>query len=518
MTKKEIKKQKKLLHERNFTKYGLDLNISVSLMTAIVLFSFSMYALMNLETAGENLNNIKSFVLSSFDDVFVWSMNIFFVVLILLAINKRSAKIKIGGEEAKPEFTRFAWYSMLMSAGMGIGLVFWSVGEPLYHQDYSPVFTDTNSKLQGLATTFFHWTIHPWSVYSLIALAFGYFAYNMNLPLSPRSFFYPIFKEKIFGFLGDIIDTLAVLSALAGLATSLGLGVMQVNSGLNYIFGIPVNTSVQIILITTITFIATLSVITGIDKGVRILSELNIKAAGILLGLVFLIGPSMLILKNTLFATGVFVNGFFNASLFAHNLDSAWAEGWTVFYWAWWISWSPFVGMFIAKISKGRSVREFISATVLIPCLLSILWLGVFGTTSMETNALNDGILSKIAIESSLFEMIALQNVGGFVTILIQIFALLLIISFFVTSSDSGSLVVDSLASGGKTHTPVPQRIFWAVMEGFVASILLLIGGKEVLDTLQTAVVMIGLPFAIIIILTSVILIKELIFKKQSVK
>ncbi len=518
--KKRIKEQKKILHERNYTKHGLDLNVTVTLMSAATLLIFSLYALINIDTAAAQMDSFKDAILTNFDGMLIFTTNFFIILLMVLAICKKSAKVKIGGKDAQKEFSNFAWYSMLMSAGMGIGLVFWSVGEPLYHQEYSPLFASGNAEITGLATTFFHWTIHPWAVYSVIALAFGYFAYNKNLPLSPRSFLYPILKDKIFGFWGDIVDTLAVLAALAGLATSLGLGVQQVNSGLNYIFGIPFNTTIQVILIAIITFIATLSVVTGIDRGVRILSELNVKAAGILMLIVFLIGPTFLIIKNILLATGVFIVGLPEASLTAHVNDPEWAKSWTLFYWAWWISWSPFVGMFIAKISKGRTVREFVIATVAIPSLASIVWLGVFGTTAMQTNIEQGGQLLadvKVNLSSSLFEMISMQGLGDVITIALQVFALLLIISFFVTSSDSGSLVVDSLASGGKIKTPVPQRIFWAVMEGVVAGILLIIGGTEVLGVLETAVVTTGLPFAIIITIASFTLIKELLFYKEEV-
>ncbi len=518
LRQKRIKEKKKELHARNFTKYGLDLNLTVTLMSALVLIVFSLYALINIDTASATMNNFKEAILVNFDTLLIYSTNFFIILLIVLALHKKSSKIKIGGKDAKTEFSNFAWYSMLMSAGMGIGLVFWSVGEPLYHQESSPIFNSVNSDMQSLATTYFHWTIHPWAVYSLIALAFGYFSYNKNLPLSPRSFFYPILKDKIFGFWGDVVDTLAVLAALAGLATSLGLGVQQVNSGLSYVFGIEYSTTVQVVLIAIITFIATLSVVTGIDKGVKFLSELNVKAAGILMLIMFLLGPSLLILKNILLATGVFVTGLPYASVMTHIVDSEWAKGWTLFYWAWWISWSPFVGMFIAKISKGRTIREFIIATVAIPSAVSILWLTVFGTVAMETNKANNGELLadvKNNIASSLFEMVNMQGLGSILTILLQIFIILLIISFFVTSSDSGSLVVDSLASGGKLKTPVPQRIFWAVMEGVVAAILLIIGGAEVLGVLETAVVTTGIPFAIIIIIASFTLIKELIFNKE---
>ncbi len=514
MSRKKIIAKRKELHGKNFTGFGLDLNLTVTLLSALVLIAFSVYAFVNIETASATLEALKGSVLDRFSSLFVMASNLFIVVLILFALFNRSGKIRIGGDDAKPEFSRFAWYSMLMSAGMGIGLMFWSVGEPIFHDAYSPVF-GAKDGLQGLATTFFHWTLHPWAIYTMIALAFGYFAYNKKLPLSPRSFFYPILKDRIFGFVGDLIDTLAVLAALVGLATSLGFGVQQINSGLTYIFGVPFSINIQVALIAGITGIATLSVVSGIDKGVKFLSELNIRAAGLLMLLIFILGPSAQIIKNIVAGTGVFAGDLIRASTIVHLLDSEWAQGWTIFYWAWWISWSPFVGMFIAKISKGRTVREFITATMFVPTILSILWLGTFGTTALSVDAASQGALGAAVnaqISTALFEMIELMShplLVPAVSVAVQGLALFLVISFFVTSSDSGSLVVDSLASGGKIHSPVGQRVFWAVMEGVIAAVLLVVGGTQALTVLQTAVIITGLPFALIIGVVTVLLIKE---------
>lgn len=503
------------LQEKNFTKWGLDLNITVSLLSGLILIVFSIIALTNLEGAHTALESFKNLMLDKFSFVFIWATNIFIVVVIFLIFSK-VGKIKIGGDDCKPEFSRFAWYAMLMSAGMGIGLMFWSVGEPLFHESSSPIFDSGNNTHKALATTFFHWGIHPWAIYAIISLALAFFAFNKRLPLSPRSFFYPIFKDKIFGVFGDIIDTLSVLAALVGLATSLGFGVQQINSGLSHLFGIGQSTTIQVILIAIITGIATISVVSGIGKGVRILSELNIRIAGIFMIAILLIGPTMLIFKDMFFSTIVYLKDFIPASIFVDKIDKDWANNWTIFYWAWWISWSPFVGMFIAKISKGRTVREFLVATLVIPTVLSIVWLSVFGSTAIFVNGNTDGMLLEVVSNNlpvALFEMIEFLvdwKVFEIVKVLLQLTGVFLVISFFVTSSDSGSLVVDSLASGGKVHSPVTQRVFWAVTEGLVAAVLLLIGGSEALSILQTAVITTGLPFAIIILIVSFVLIKEL--------
>ena len=517
---KKIMALKKELHDRNFTKFGLDLNLVVSGLSALLLIGFAIYAFLNLDRASEQLNQFKGMVLERFDTVFIFSANLFIVALIVLAFTK-AGKIRLGGTDAKPEFSKFSWYAMLMSAGMGIGLMFWSVGEPIYHVAGTPIFQSDNAIQSALATTFFHWGIHPWAIYGIISLALAYFTFNKKLPLSPRSFFYPIFKERIFGLLGDVIDTLAVLAALAGLATSLGLGVQQINSGLAHIFGIPTSIVIQVILITGITLIATASVVSGIDKGVKFLSELNIKAAFVLMMIVLIVGPTFKIIGDIFGATGLYITGFVDASLNVNQYDASWAQGWTIFYWAWWISWSPFVGMFIAKISKGRTVREFITAVLFVPTILSIIWLGIFGSTALHVDASTAGAVTEAVnsnLSIALFEMIQLINAPFFsdiIKLIVNILAVFLVVTFFVTSSDSGSLVVDSLASGGKIKSPVGQRIFWALMEGFIAAVLLIIGGEQALSILQTAVITTGLPFAIIITIVTVVLFYELLFKKQ---
>jgi len=520
---KKVKKLTKELHSRNFTKFGLDLNLVVFMLSAFILIAFSSYVFMNLNTAAETLNEFKTFIISKFDIVFILSANFFIIVLIVLAVSK-AGNIRIGGADAKPEFSRFAWCAMLLSAGMGIGLMFWSVGEPIYHSGYSPIFRSDNPTYTALATTFFHWGVHPWAIYGIISLSLAYFAFNKKLPLSPRSFFYPIFKEKIFGILGDLIDTLAVIAALAGLATSLGLGVQQINSGLSHLFGLTNSLTMQVILIAIITGIATMSVVSGIDKGVKFLSELNIKAAFVLMMIVLIAGPTFHILKDLVMSTGLYAKGFVEASFMVNTLDKDWSHEWTIFYWAWWISWSPFVGMFIAKISKGRTVREFITAVLVVPTVLSIVWLSVFGSTALSIDSMTSGAITDVVgsnLSIALFQMIDFINVSWFtdvVKLLVNGLGVFLVITFFVTSSDSGSLVVDSLASGGKLKSPVGQRIFWATMEGFIAAVLLIVGGNEALSILQTAVVTTGLPFAIIITIVTVILAYELLFKEKAEK
>ncbi|MFZ5967173.1 MAG: BCCT family transporter [Bacillota bacterium] len=511
------------LYSRNFKRWGMDMNPVVSLGAGMIVLLFSGFALLNLEQAKVVFAGVKDAIVGNFDWLFILSSNFFIGISLFLAFS-RLGSVRIGGVNAEPEFSNFAWYSMLISAGMGIGLMFWAVGEPLYHAAFTPpIFKDVNGMKQALATTFFHWGLHPWGIYALISLALAFFTYNKKLPLSLRSVFYPLLKDKIFGFWGDLIDILAVVACLFGLATSLGLGVQQINSGLNYLFGIEISVMTQVLLIAIITGIATLSVVSGIDKGVKFLSELNIKMAFVFMMAVLILGPTAFILKTFSNSLGLYLNNFVKASFFISAGEDSWQGSWSVFYLAWWISWSPFVGMFIARISKGRTIREFVLAVLIIPSLLSFVWLSVFGGTAMHLNQLFNGQLFATVqnnLPVALFEMIEYLNIPflqGVIRIALSVLGTLLVVSFFVTSSDSGSLVVDNITSSGKIDSPIPQRIFWACMEGFIAAVLLLIGGKEALSALQTAVISTGLPFAIILTLVGFLLLDSIkkSYKKQ---
>lgn len=497
----KFKGKTKLLHARNFSKFGFDFHPEVSLISGIFVLLFIGLTLINPEAANSTLTGIQNKITNNFNWFFILSANLFLMFPIYLMFSK-FGEIKLGGPEAKPEFSNFAWYSMLISAGMGIGLMFWSVGEPLYHANSVLPLTGSTSNSQALGMTFYHWGFHPWGVYSLIALALAFFSYNRGLPLSLRSVFYPIFKDKVFGKVGDIIDITAVISCLFGLATSLGFGAQQINAGLNYLFNVPQSTNIQVGIIIIITLIATLSVVSGIGKGVRILSELNMRVAGLFLVLMVILGPTLFILRSFNNGVGYYLNNFVSISFFSEN-GNAWQGSWTIFYWAWWISWSPFVGMFIARVSKGRSVREFVTAILIIPVLLSFIWMSTFGATALYQDSITNGqLLEAVKADTStaLFAMIQGMDIPGVMKTTLSLIGTFLVISFFVTSSDSGSLVVDNLTSGGKLDSPVPQRIFWAVMEGTIAVALLLAGGSNALNALQTGVIISGLPFTVILL------------------
>ncbi len=439
---------------------------------------------------------------------FVLSVNAFLFFVIYIAFSKYG-KIRLGGPQSKPEFSTGAWFSMLFSAGMGIGILFWSVGEPINHF-INPPNADPRTieaARESMEITFLHWGLHAWGIYALVGMSLAFFTFNKKLPLTISSVFYPLLGEKVHGPWGKVINILAVVATLFGLATSLGMGVQQVSAGLAHLFNLPDTLTAQVLLITVITFAATGSVIAGLSGGVKKLSQLNMILGAIFLVFMIIVGPTLFIFNSFIQNVGGYIQNFFELSLWTETYkQSAWQSDWTVFYWAWWISWSPFVGMFIARISRGRTLKEFVLGVLIVPSLLTFLWLSTFGGSALflELNSLADvatAVTDNIATSLYvLLEQFPISSVTSTVGVI-------LVTSFFVTSSDSGSLVVDSLTAGGKLDAPVPQRIFWALTEGAVAAVLLIGGG---LGALQTAAISTGLPFAILLIILMWSLLKGL--------
>ncbi|ESA36456.1 glycine betaine abc transporter [Leptolyngbya sp. Heron Island J] len=489
--------------DRNIAGYGFDFHPEVFLVSAGLILLFVLITLVFREPAENAFGAVQTFIAEAMGWFLILSVSVYLGIAIILAFSK-FGRIRLGGQNAKPEFPTFAWIAMLISAGMGIGLMFWSVAEPIYHFQDPPALIGAIEPLsqdaaqQALGITFFHWGLHAWGIYAIVGLSLGFFAYNWGLPLTIRSVFYPILGDRIYGWAGNAIDILAVASTLFGLATSLGFGVQQVNAGFNFLLGLPISTPIQIGLIAIITGFATASVVSGLDAGVRRLSELNMILAALFMTFVLLVGPTLFILGSFVQVVGYYAASLPTLSFWTETFEgTAWQNSWTVFYWGWWISWSPFVGIFIARVSKGRTVREFLLGVLLLPTMLTFLWMSVFGGTamSMELGGLS-GVISDAVSENvatALFVM--LQELP--LTAITSFVGIVLVVVFFVTSSDSGSLVVDSLTSGGKMDSPVPQRVFWAVTEGVVAAVLLLGGG---LQALQTASIATGLPFAIVLL------------------
>ncbi len=505
--------------------FDFDIHNPVFLVSGISIAAFVFYALVFQEQAAAAFGALRPWLTSTFDWFFLIAGNLF-VLFCLFLIVSPWGKVRLGGREATPDYTYVGWFAMLFAAGMGIGLMFFGVLEPVYHMAVSqplgvpsPFAEDGTiiaanvdaAKRMGLAATIYHWGLHPWAIYAVVALALALFSYNKGLPLTIRSAFYPIFGERIWGLTGHIIDTLAVFATLFGLATSLGFGAQQANAGLEHVFGIPNSINVQVLLITVITIIALISVLRGLDGGVKVLSEINMGLAALLLVFVLLVGPTMVILADFFAGLSTYASNMLSLSNPIGRADDSYVHGWTTFYWAWWISWSPFVGMFIARVSRGRTVREFIICVLIIPSLVCVLWMAVFGGVAIDqvlSDPLNSAVKAQV-IDSynppiSLFAMLEGLPLASITSTL----GIVLVIVFFVTSSDSGSLVIDTITAGGKVDAPVPQRVFWCVFEGVVAIVLLLGGG---LGALQAMVISTGLPFALVLLLMCIAIFKGLL-------
>lgn len=491
-------------------KKGLAVDTGVFVPSIVLIVSFLLFTLFNLSEANASFSAIKDGITDNFGWFFTLSVQIFLVASLFFAFG-RFGNVRLGGEDSTPDYSLLSWFAMLFSAGMGIGLMFWGVGEPVSHF-VSPPYGEpktVESAQTAFRFTFLHWGLHAWSVYAIVGLTLAYKAFNRGKPLTIRSAFYPIFGEKLVdGWLGKAIDVCAVVATLFGIATSLGFGASQVAAGLEFLFDIKASDDARLIIVIAITLLATLSVMSGLDKGVKLLSQINLVGATCLLLFVFLLGPTLFLIKSFLqhsgdYLTNLFVLAGWNAS---YDPENTWHTGWTIFYWAWWISWSPFVGMFIARISKGRTIREFVLGVLLAPTVVTLFWLNTFGGTGIHAELFGAaGIADAVSNDIATALYVLLQSFPfGEVASAIAIF---IVVIFFVTSSDSGSLVIDFIASNGELNPPAKQRVFWAVLQGAVAAILMAGGG---LLALQTASIIAGLPFTIVLLLMIVSLYKML--------
>jgi len=469
-----------------------------------VVFSFSAIAILLFlflgstftEPTGILLTWLHEKIITTSGWFYILVVGLFFIYVIWLYFSKHGS-VRLGKDDDEPEYIYWAWFSMLFSAGMGIGLLFFSVAEPIMHFALPPRGLEPESveaARQAMAITFFHWGMHAWAIYIIIAISLAYFSFRHDLPLSLRSALYPLIGKHIHGFAGNLVDILAVFGTLFGLATSLGLGVMQVNSGLDYLGVLSVTTGNQILLIILITLGATISVAMGLDRGIRRLSEFNLAIAGLLLLFVLIFGPTVFLLSSFIQNIGLYVSNLMNMTFRTDVfLGIEWQMSWTMFYWAWWISWSPFVGMFIARISRGRTIREFIAGVMLVPTTLTFFFLTVFGNTALHIELFGQGDMIAVVSENlatAIFAMLDILPLSGISAVLTTI----VITVFFITSSDSGSLVIDTITSGDHPDRPAKQRVFWALIGGAIAAVLLLSGG---LTALQTAAITTALPFSV---------------------
>lgn len=502
----------------NVRPLGLDLHNPVFFWSISLIGLFVIGSLAFPAGAKTALEGTRDWVINSFDWLLLSSGSVFVVfclVLILLPVGR----IRIGGEDARPDFTRTSWLAMLFAAGMGIGLMFWSVAEPVgYFTEWFGTPLDIaggtdESKSASLGATMYHWGLHPWGIYGVVALALAFFTYNKGLPLTIRSTFYPLIGDRVWGPIGHLIDTLAVFATIFGLATSLGFGAQQAAGGMDFVFGLPSTLITQVVIIAVVTAIAVMSVMRGIDGGVKVLSNFNIGLAAALLAFVMVAGGLLAFFSNF----GTTVAGYAEYLLPLSNPigreDETFYHSWTIFFWAWWISWSPFVGMFIARVSRGRTIRELLIAVLIVPTLVTTIWMSTFGGTGIDQVVDGVGELAGGISDSSLalFQMLEELPMASITSSL----AILLVLTFFITSSDSGSLVIDSITSGGKTDSPRAQRILWAVLEGVIAAVLLVVGGEDALSALQAGSVAVGLPFTFVLLLMCVALAKGLRHEQQ---
>ncbi len=502
--------------------FGLDIHNRVFAISGMAIVLFVVATLTFRQQVEPFFAGLRAWLVSNLDWFFLASGNVFVIVCLVLIVTPLG-RVRIGGTEATPDYSYAGWLAMLFAAGMGIGLVFFGVSEPMSHfssalggvniengvrTDWAPLGgavgdTDAASAL-GMAATIYHWALHPWSIYALLALGLAIFSFNKGLPLTMRSIFYPLFGERVWGWVGHIIDILAVVATVFGLATSLGYGASQAATGLNFLFGVPMTDITQVVLIVVITALALISVVAGLDSGVKRLSEINMILAAMLLFFVIIVGPTMAILTGFFDNIASYITNIPALSMPFEREDVNYSQGWTAFYWAWWISWSPFVGMFIARVSRGRSVREFIICVILIPSTVCVLWMTAFGGTAIS-QYVNDGYEAVFNAELPL-KLFAMLDVMPFAEIT-SVVGIILVVVFFITSSDSGSLVIDTIAAGGKVDAPTPQRVFWCTFEGLVAIALMLGGG---LAAAQAMAVTTGLPFTIVLLVATVSLIKGL--------
>lgn len=513
-------------HRSRLSQHTESIHPAVFYPSALLILAFLTFTIAMPTLAGHLFSQVQGWIIETFGWFYLVAMGVYLILALILALS-RFGEFKLGPDHSEPDYSYTSWFAMLFSAGMGIGLIFYGVAEPVFHFATPPVGSaETAVAAQSaMRLTFFHWGLHAWGVYAIVALALAYFSFRHGLPLRISSALYPLIGQRIYGPIGHLVDVIAVFGTMFGIATSLGLGVLQINSGLNYLFNIPANVVVQLILVIAVTAMATLSVVLGLDNGIRRLSEWNLKLALTLLVFVIIVGPTLFIFQSLAQNVGTYVSSIvdmtFNLYAYTGNdkTDSS-LGGWTLFYWAWFIAWSPFVGMFVARISRGRTIREFVLGVLFVPVGVTIIWLTAFGDTALH--GILSGSMPNLVdqvfndVSTSLFKFLDTLPLATVSSVL----ATLLVITFFVTSADSGSMVIDTLTSRDNGESPTWQRVFWAVSEGLVAAALILAGGQDVLSALQAASLASALPFAPIIILVGFGLFKSLrmeVIKRDSI-
>ena len=479
-------------------------NKPVFITSSVLIVGFIIFGSLFSETAATLFSFLQAFIAEKFRWLFIILFNMALVFCIYLTAS-RYGDIRLGKQTERPQYSLFSWIAMLFSAGIGIGLVYWGTAEPLYHFMAPPLgeAETLESAKQAMNLSFLHWGLHAWAIYTIVALSLAYFHFRRGLPLSIRSTLYPILGQRIYGKWGHTVDVLAVFGTMFGVVTSLGLGVMQINAGLEGLFGIPSTLTIQFIIIAFVTSLACGSLMLGLDKGIKRLSDINMGLTGILLAFMVILGPTLFIFDSFIENVGNYLANIVTLSTWSEAYSNTdWQKAWTIFYWAWWVSWSPFVGVFIARISRGRTIREFVFGVLLIPMTILFFWFTTFGGVAIQMELLagmnpeivSPGLVAAVQADygSAIFKLVEYYPLTKPITLLIVV----MIVLWFVTSSDSASFVIDMLTAGGDTNPPKIQRLFWALMQGLIAAILLAAGG---LDALQAAAIVAGLPFALVI-------------------
>jgi len=487
--------------EHNVQFLGFDVHNPVFVVSAALAVGIVTATLVFLDQAAVFFSEMRAWVTETFEDFFLLTANVLVLFCFAVAYS-RLGRVRLGGEGAKPRYGYAGWLAMMFAAGIGIGLMFFGVLEPVTHTVHTPLGVDpadtATARAVGMSAAIFHWGLHAWAIYAVVGLSLAFFCFNRGLPLTMRSAFYPLIGRRAWGVAGHVVDIVAILATLFGLAVSLGLGAEQITGGIHYLFGAPAGNPTKIAVIAAIIAIALVSVVAGLDKGVKRLSEINMGMAAALWLFVLVAGPTLVILAGIPTALLDYLYYLPALSNWIDRPDTAFVRDWTVFYWAWWISWSPFVGMFIARISYGRTVREFMTGCLIIPTLIGLLWMATLGGTALD-QLLNDGYrgVADSVPELALFHMLE----GLPYAPLISTLSVFLIAIFFVTSADSGALVMDTIAAGGKMDVPVRQRVFWCVLGGLAAAALMLGGG---INSLQSMTISIALPFGVVLLLMAV--------------
>jgi len=476
--------------------------------SAALIILFVVFTLIYQESVSVFFELVQAFISAKFGWLYVVGVNIILIFCIYLAFS-RFKNIRLGGSDCKPEFSTWAWLSMLFNAGIGLVLMFYSVAEPILHFS-NPPFGEAgtiDAAQNALNISYLHWGLHGWAIYALMGLSIAFFCYNKGLPLGIRWVLYPLLGDRLKGPIGHFIDTTAVVATMFGLATTLGLGIQHINSGMHHLFGLAENTNIQVILIAIITICATISVVSGLHKGVQMLSKVASIMALILMIFMLVVGPTLFILGSTIQSTGFYLQNIISTGTWMEVYkETTWMDSWSIFYWAWWFAWAPFVGLFIARISKGRTIKELLLGVVLAPSAVSILWISIFGSTAFHIELFgNGGITAAVNenITTALFSLLEHFPLSYFSILFVVIAGII----FFVTSSDSGSLVIDFITSGGREKTKVWLRIFWALAEGLVAATLVYGGG---LIALQTGSLVTGLPVCILMLVLCYSILKAL--------